>query len=227
MAQNSSAPRNKQEAQLYTSFGDCDGVDIYQTRSVLKPIIDASQIPVYGPSITPTFTDQRNDNKRSKSCFPRIFSQNSNDVLGGALIEGFCPVPETAEWKGEETSHHIKHQRTATWQKSCSRLVPAGTIVIVEDVDSSSDEEDIAGYENGYNSKYLRLEDDKLAQDRGRPLPTRDSSGRGGERFRCINYEDSVSPFSLGSRASSASDASTGYLEDRADHDGREGQCRS
>lgn len=227
MAQTFSAPQNKQEPQLHTSFGDCDGVHIHRHQSVLKPNSDASHRPVYEHPTTQAPTIQRND-KRSKSCFPRIFSQTSNAALGTGLLEEICPVTDAAEWKGEKgqiSSPYIKHQKTATWQKSCSKLVPRETIVIVEDVDSSTDEEDLASYEHGFDTGYHQSQGNKLAQDRGRPLATRDSSGLRGQRFRCLNYEDSVSPFSLGSRASSASDASTGDLEGRAGQEGREGQC--
>lgn len=191
---------NNQEPNLYTSSFDCDGVDTYQDQSVLKPTINSRDQSI--------FANKLNDKSRSKSCFPRIISQPSIDVPSARSSQRSCRLWEPPHWKADGDTCHIKQHRTITWQKSCSGLAAAATVVIVEDVDSASDEEGFSDCQDGFDKKLQHLDEGNITQDRGRRRMPRGLPGGRQGRFRGFDYEDSVSPFSLGSRGSSSSETS-------------------
>lgn len=218
MAPTFSALSISQELALYTSASDCDGVDIYQDRALLKSTISSRDNFV--------FANRLNHKSRSKSCFPNITSQPSFVVLHSNFTERSYRTWKSTGWKAEDENHHAKQQRTVTCQKSCSGLAAPATVVIVEDVDCSSDEEDLSSYETVCDNKLNHLENGNTTQGRGRPVARCGLLRGRPERFQRVDYEDSVSPFYLGSRTSSFSQASAaepvGYTNDGR----REGESR-
>lgn len=220
MAPPSSASRNNQEHQLYTSSGVSDGECTHQEHQVLTSIGLASYKLLYQHQLCHSTVSIQPDKKRSKSCFPKFLSHPSNEF---PFRQELDPALEVLKWTHggvTQREDRLKKGRTATWQKRSFHPRAAATVVLVKDVDSSSDEDYPSDHRKTFDDTYDEVEDGNLPQDRGRTLATRYFTGSGQENSRYTTYEESVSPFSLGSRASSCSTTSKMNPQDCAGHQG-------
>lgn len=210
-----STPLNAYKSQHnhnYPSFPDCNAQDVYGETPSISPTCRTSAKPsVHFARSRFQYSAERTqakENLRSRSCFPRIASQNVYTNVQqwreDAEEIGSEDLSENQPWIG----------KAPRLDKQLSESGPTETIVIVEDVDSSSDEEESLGFSYqriDHHNRHVSDERDPATWQRGRLLirPTRvyqrdlpisdDFEGATSDTF-----EGSVSPLSLDSRPPSA-----------------------
>jgi hypothetical protein len=204
---------NPQHKHNSPSFRDCNAQDAYEEAPSVNTTCRTSAVPSVHFARSgfqcPAERTQAKENLRSRSCFPRIASQNVYTDVG--------KWREDAEDIGAEdlSANPLWLEKASRLDKQLSDSGPPETIVIVEDVDSSSDEEESLGFSyhqvGRHHNKHVSDEASLASWQRGRPLirPTRvyqgnlpNSDAFGGTTSD--TFEGSVSPLSLDSRPPSA-----------------------
>lgn len=191
---------NSQDYQLHTLFRDCDVQDAYEETPSENPTCTASVVPS-APSrhCHRVLRVHLDDSRRSRSCFPRIASQN-----GYAYAREWKRGAEDID--GERLSAKQPGLAKATSYKQVSQAGTTETVVIVEDVDSSSDEEstlDFSHHQAGLQRKQGTVEGVSDLWQRGRPL-IRPAFAHRLDLSTSFTCEGAISPLSLDSRPSSA-----------------------